>query len=200
MAIKTMSNSGGGDWSIGWKEVTLKEAKYGVYNGDTRYIDAWFEEYPETINLRMYEAKSKDTGEEFAIARLFRLANAGIIGEVQDSKGKKSLQYDDDAVGLNGKKVQVFFYKNEDGYFRVLNRVAPIVQEGEVLSYIEKDVDYWQKQAEKYYEEYKKPDEDANDTFEMTINEIKETLTETTSIPQENLVTNEVVTDEGVPF
>ena len=100
MAIKTMSSTGG-DWSIGWKEVTLKDAKYGMYN-DIRLVDAWLEEYPDTINLRMYEAKSKDTGEEFAIAKLFRLANAGIIGEVQDSSGKKSLQYDDEAANLNG--------------------------------------------------------------------------------------------------
>ena len=128
MAIKTMSSSGGGDWSIGWKEVTLKDAKYGKYN-DTRYIDAWFEEYPETINLRLYEAHAKATGEEFAIARLFKLANAGIIGEVQNSSGKKSLQYDDEAVNLNGKKLYVFFYKSEDGYFRVLNRVDPVVKE-----------------------------------------------------------------------
>ena len=113
MAIKTMSNSGGGDWSIGWKEVTLKDAKYGKYN-DVRYVDAWFEEYPETINLRLYEAHAKDSGEEFAIARLFKLANAGIIGEVQNSSGKKSLQYDDEAVNLNGKKLHVFFYKNEE--------------------------------------------------------------------------------------
>ena len=43
MAIKTMSASSTGSWSIGWKEVTLKNAKYGVYNGDVRYIDASFE-------------------------------------------------------------------------------------------------------------------------------------------------------------
>ena len=177
MAIRTMS-SGGGDWSIGWKEVTLKDAKYGMYN-DIRLVDAWFEEYPDTINLRMYEAKSKDTGEEFAIAKLFRLANAGIIGEVQDSSGKKSLQYDDEAANLNGKRLQVFFYKNEDGYFRVLNRVAPVVQEGEVISHTEKDVDYWKSQAEKYYNDYKKPSE-SNDVFdqasEMTVDEIKEVV------------------------
>lgn len=177
MAIKTMSSSSNGDWSIGWKLVTLKNAKYGTYN-DTRYVDAWFEEYPETINLRLYEAKSKDTGEEFAIARLFKLANAGIIGEVQNSNGKKSLQYDDEAVNLNGKKLHIFFYKSEDGYFRVLNRVAPVTQEGEVLSYNDKDVDYWKKQGEKYYEQYKKPAE-SNDVIEMTMDEIKETVSST---------------------
>ena len=179
MAIKTITSSSGSDWSKGWKEVTLKEAKYGMYNNDVRYVDAWFEEYPETINLRLYEAKSKNTGEEFAIARLFKLANAGILGEVQDSAGKKSLQYDDDAVNLNGKQIQVFFYKNEEGYFRVLNRVAPVVQSNEILSYNEKDVDYWKGQGEKYYEQYKKPSESNDEMLNMTIDEIKETITET---------------------
>ena len=181
MAIKTMSSSGGGDWSHGWKEVTLKNAKYGMYNNEVRYIDAWFEEYPETINLRLYEAKSKD-GEEFAIARLFKLANAGIVGEVQDSAGRKSIQYDDDANNLNGRRLQVFFYKNEEGYFRVLNRVAPVPQdvEGEILSFNHDDAIYWKKQAEKYYDQYKKPTESNGEMLEMTTDEIKETVTTST--------------------
>ena len=189
MAIKTMS-SAGGDWSIGWKEVTLKDAKYGMYN-DIRLVDAWFEEYPDTINLRMYEAKAKDTGEEFAIAKLFRLANAGIIGEVQDSSGKKSLQYDDEAANLNGKKLHVFFYKNEDGYFRVLNRVAPVVQEGDVVSFTEKDVDYWKSQGEKYYEQYKKPSE-SDDSFitGMTVDEIKEKVAEVSKVIETTTATS----------
>ena len=181
MAIKTMSSSGGGDWSHGWKQVTLKNAKYGMYNNDVRYVDAWFEEYPETINLRLYEAKSKD-GEEFAIARLFKLANAGIVGEVQDSAGRKSIQYDDDANNLNGRKLQVFFYKNEEGYFRVLNRVAPVPQdvEGEILSFNHDDAIYWKKQAEKYYDQYKKPAESNGEMLEMTTDEIKETINTST--------------------
>ena len=179
MAIKTMSNSGGSDWSHGWKEVTLKNTKYGMYNNEVRYVDAWFEEYPETINLRLYEAKSKD-GEEFAIARLFKLANAGIVGEVQNSAGRKSIKYDDDANNLNGRKLQVFFYKNDEGYFRVLNRVAPVPQDGEILSFSHDDASYWKKQAEKYYEQYKKPAESNGEMIEMTTDEIKETVTSST--------------------
>ena len=194
MAIKTMSSSGGGDWSIGWKEVTLKDAKYGKYN-DTRYIDAWFEEYPETINLRLYEAHAKATGEEFAIARLFKLANAGIIGEVQNSSGKKSLQYDDEAVNLNGKKLYVFFYKSEDGYFRVLNRVAPVVQEGEVLSYTEKDTEYWMSQGDKYYKQYKEPAESNGQILEMSADQIKEKVAEVADV----IETTTKTTDEP-PF
>ena len=179
MAIKTMSNSGGSDWSHGWKEVTLKNTKYGMYNNEVRYVDAWFEEYPETINLRLHEAKSKD-GEEFAIARLFKLANAGIVGEVQDSAGRKSIQYDDDANNLNGRKLQVFFYKNDEGYFRVLNRVAPVPQDGEILSFSDDDASYWKKQGEKYYDQYKKPAESNGEMMEATTDEIKETVTSST--------------------
>ena len=92
MAIRTTAMGQGGElWNHGWHEVTIKDAKYGVYNNEVRYIDMTFEEYPETLNLRIYEAKSK-TGEEFAIAKLFRLANAGIVGEVMDTSGKKMLQ------------------------------------------------------------------------------------------------------------
>jgi len=179
MTIRTMSTSSGGDWTHGWKTVTLKDAKYGTYNNEVRYVDAWFDEYPATINLRLYEARAKD-GEEFAIARLFKLANAGIVGEVADSGGKKMIQFDDDAVNLNGKQIQVFFYKNEEGYFRVLNRVAPVPQDGDVISFSEDDASYWKKQAEKYYEQYKKPAESNGEMIEMTTDEIKETVTSST--------------------
>ena len=163
MAIRTTAMGQGGElWNHGWHEVTIKDAKYGVYNNEVRYIDMTFEEYPETLNLRIYEAKSK-TGEEFAIAKLFRLANAGIIGEVVDTSGKKMLQFDDEATNLVTKKINIFLYKNEEGYFRVLNRIAPIVQEGEVLSYNENDLSYWKNTAEKYYEDYKKPSDSGVD-------------------------------------
>jgi len=161
MAIRTMTNSSGGDWTEGWKTVTLKEAKYGMYNNEVRYVDAWFEEYAPTINLRLYEAKAKG-GEEFAIARLFKLANAGIVGEVADNSGKKMIQFDDDAANLNGKQIQVFFYRNEEGYFRVLTRIAPVTQQGEFVSYDDNSVKYWKNQAEKYYEQYKKPSDSDN--------------------------------------
>ena len=49
------------------------------------------------------------------------------------------LQFDDEATNLVTKKINIFLYKNEEGYFRVLNRIAPIVQEGEILSYNEND-------------------------------------------------------------
>ena len=163
MAIRTTAMGQGGElWNHGWHEVTIKDAKYGVYNNEVRYIDMTFEEYPETLNLRIYEAKSK-TGEEFAIAKLFRLANAGIIGEVVDTSGKKMLQFDDEATNLVTKKINIFLYKNEEGYFRVLNRIAPIVQEGEILSYNENDLSYWMNTAEKYYEDYKKPSDSGVD-------------------------------------
>tara|TARA_Y100000310_G_C20382297_1_gene668718 strand:+ start:218 stop:745 length:528 start_codon:yes stop_codon:yes gene_type:complete len=164
MAIRTTSASEGGQYEPGWKEVTVKKASYGTWD-DNKYIDVVFEELPENLNLRVYEAFSKKTNEEFAVAKFFKLANAGIVEEVVDHNGKKCIRFDDDTAGLKGKRMFIYVYKNEEGYSRVLREIAPIPQnvEGEVLSYSDKDTEYWQKRAIKYYNEYKKP---AND--EMT--------------------------------
>jgi len=196
MAIRTTGMGGSSLWTHGWHLVTLKDAKYGVYNGDTKYIDANFEEYPDNTNLRVYEAKSK-TGEEFAIAKLFRLANAGIIGEVQDTAGKKLLQFDDEASNLNGKQIHVFLYKNEDGFFQVLNRIAPVAQEGEVISFNDNDVSYWQLAAEKYYEEYKKPSESSDDMLSMDIEDIAKALDSDNGTEK---VATETVESTDTPF
>ena len=180
MAVRTIGKTGGGGaWNHGWHEITLKDAKYGTYNDDVKYVDMWFEEYPSTINLRVYEAKAKN-GEEFAIARLFKLANAGIIGEVAGSDGRKMIQFDDDAKNLKGCKLNVFFYKNEEGFFRVLNRVAPVKQgtKGvDTLVYTEDDVAYWKNVGQKHYEEWKKPSNSDNGMLSMNTDEIKEVLT-----------------------
>ena len=156
MAIRTIGKTGGnGNWSHGWHEVTLKDAKYGVYNDEVRYVDMWFEEYPSTINLRVYEAKAKN-GEEFAIARLFKLANAGILGEVAGQNGRKMIQFDDDADNLNGKRLNVFFYKNGK-FTRILNQVAPMEFENVVETIGSDDVSYWKGRAEKYFKEWVQP-------------------------------------------
>ena len=83
MAIKTMSHSSGnGKWTEGWHTLTINDAKYGDWNGK-RFLDIFFEGYPNTFNLRVYEAVNNETHEEFALAKLFKLANAGIIDKVK---------------------------------------------------------------------------------------------------------------------
>ena len=150
MAIKTMSaaSGGGGKFSEGWHECTIKKAEYGNFerNDGTskRYIDVWFEDYPDNHNLRVYEATNKTTNEEFKLANVFRFANAGIVGVLKDPNGKHPLiQYDDDPKGLVGKVVNTFLYKETktgNNYTRVFDDIAPVSQEGEHLSYTETDV------------------------------------------------------------
>ena len=149
MAIKTMThNSGGGTWSEGWHQLTIEAAEYGDWNG-TKFIELWFEGYPKTFKLRVYEAHNKETHEEFALATLFKLANAGIIDKVKSPSGKEAIQYDDEASGLVGKQINGYFYKDGE-YVRVSDRIAPIAHQGNVLSYTEDDVHFWKGVTEKY--------------------------------------------------
>tara|TARA_R100001594_G_scaffold97288_2_gene131525 strand:- start:1723 stop:2298 length:576 start_codon:yes stop_codon:yes gene_type:complete len=144
MAVKTMSANSGGDGKFddGWHELTIASASYGNYKaatGDKRYVSLQFEGYPDNMDLRIYEVTNKTTGEEFKIANLFKYANAGIMGVLNDPTGKKPvIQYDDDAEGLVGKKVHILFYKERKtgkGYTRMFDTIAPVEQEGEHISY-----------------------------------------------------------------
>ena len=158
MAIKTMSAStgGGGNFSEGWHEVTITKAEYGVYKApdgnSKRYIDAWFDGYPDNMNLRIYETFNKKDNTEFKIANFFKYANAGIVGVLNDPTGKKPLiQYDDEATGLIGKVVNVYLYKETktgNNYSRIFDDIAPVVQEGEHLSFDAKAVEAVKKGVE----------------------------------------------------
>ena len=124
--ITVKKQTGGGKFTPGWKEVEITKAAYGDFNG-TKYIDCFFKDYPDSLNLRIYEKKGKD-GEEFAIGRLFRFANAGIM-------------------------VNVYLYK--DGkYSRVLSSVAPAEFTNELESFSSDDVVYWKGAAEKYFQNF----------------------------------------------
>ena len=149
MAIKTMSHStGDGTWSKGWHELTIDKAEYGDWNGK-KFLDVWFEGYPKNFNLRIYEAINKETHEEFALAKFFKLANAGIIDKIKSPSGKEAIQYDDDEKGLMGKLINAYFYKDGE-YTRISDRIAPVAQEGKVLSYTVNDVLFWKGVTEKH--------------------------------------------------
>ena len=159
MAIKTMSAStGGSKFDEGWHEVVISKAEYGNYESDVpgadkKYVDIWFEDYPDNMNLRAYEVFNKATNEEFKVANIFKYANAGIVGVLKDPNGKHPLiQFDDEAKGLIGKTINIYVYKeNKSGnkYSRVFDSIAPIVQEGEHLSFKTTDVDSIKSGAEK---------------------------------------------------
>tara|TARA_Y100001973_G_C5191490_1_gene331290 strand:- start:1482 stop:2006 length:525 start_codon:yes stop_codon:yes gene_type:complete len=155
MTIK--KGSGSGNFKPGWSEVTANKATYGTLENGSRYIDVWFETYPDSFNLRMY-AKTSKAGEEFAIANLFRFAQAGIT-EVVDSSNDNEVvvKIDDSAEQLIGKKFNIFLYKNSDGYYRVLQRIAPVEGENTLDTFTENDVNYWKGKAEAYFTEWVKP-------------------------------------------
>ena len=149
MAIKTMSNnSGNGTWAEGWHQLTIESAEYGDWN-DKKFLDIWFEGYPKTFKLRVYEAHNKETHEEFALAKFFKLANAGIIDKVKSPSGKEAIQYDDDSKVLAGKSINGYFYKDGE-YMRVSDRIAPVAHKGNVLSYNDDDVNFWKSVTEKH--------------------------------------------------
>ena len=159
MALKTMSVSeGSGQYTAGWHELEISKAEYSKWN-DKQVIDIWFKDYPEQFKSRVFSAFSKENNEEFAIARLFKIANAGIVSVLKDASGKHPvIQYDDEAEGLVGKKVNVFCYKQKgsDGkeYSNPFNRFAPVAQKGEHLSYSNDDVSFYKKNIEKACKEY----------------------------------------------
>ena len=158
MAIKTMAaSSGDGKWSEGWHKMFIKSAEYGDWNG-SKFIECKFDDYPANFTLRIYEQHNKETHEEFNICKLFKLANAGIIDKVKSPDGKEAIQFDDDPINLEGKSINLFFYKNAEGYNRMSDRIAPVEQQGKVLSYTKDDVFFWKQIAEKHYEERLKAD------------------------------------------
>ena len=101
MAIRTMTlSSGDGKWTTGWHQLTVTDVKPGVWEGPEKtkkFIDLFFDGYPETFKLRVFQAHNKENHEEFAIARFFKFANAGVIDIIKSSDGKES-------SNLNGTK------------------------------------------------------------------------------------------------
>ena len=155
MTIK--KGSGSGNFKPGWSEVTVNKAKYGSLENGSKFIDVWFDGYPDSFNMRMYAKKSK-AGEEFAIANLFRFAQAGIT-EVVDSASDNEVvvKIDDSAEQLIGKTFNIYLYKNSDGYYRVLQRIAPVEGENTLDTFTENDVNYWKGRAESYFTEWVAP-------------------------------------------
>jgi hypothetical protein len=167
MTVK--KGSGSGNFEPGWKQVKANKAAYGSLENGAKYIDVWFEGYPENFNLRMYAKTNKD-GEEFAIANLFRFANAG-IQEVVDSQSNSDVivKIDDSAANLVGQEFWIYLYKNEEGYSRVLQRIAPTEFDGSLDTFTESDVNYWKGRAEQYFNEWVKPNIGSS-TMEKTDN------------------------------
>ena len=119
IVVKKSSETG---FSEGWHEVKIENAVVGDYN-DSRYIDLHFEAYPESLKCRVWEARNQD-GEEFSISNMVRYTNPEILEELS-TDGELSANLDDSPAGLKGKKLQVLFYKKDNGYTEVFQKTAP---------------------------------------------------------------------------
>ena len=160
MAVKTMTqHTSTGLFDAGWHELVISSAAYDTWTGPDdkvkRYINLHFEGY-DNMDLRIYEAKNRETGVEFKVANLFRYACAGIIDVLNDPTGKNPvIQYDDEAENLVGTRINVFFYKEEgnDGkqYSRPFDTVAPVEQETKYVSWTADEVVKLKASAEKNF-------------------------------------------------
>ena len=150
----TVKTGGGSSFSTGWHTKLINKAEYGDFNG-TKYLDVWFDDFPESLNMRVYEKKNA-SGEEFAIGNLFRYANAGITSALEGANNTKVIKLDDSADALIGKNINVYVHK-EGKYSRVLNQCAPTEFENVVETFSADDVQYWKDRAEKYFKEYVQP-------------------------------------------
>tara|TARA_Y100000310_G_scaffold345062_1_gene461527 strand:- start:20330 stop:20848 length:519 start_codon:yes stop_codon:yes gene_type:complete len=150
----TLPKKGTGLWNEGWHELTISKATYGEWN-DSKYIDVWFDGYPDNFNMRVYSKVGK-SGEEFAIGNLFRFANAGISDALESAEGETVIKMNDDADELKDKTVNVYFYKSGK-FTRILNQVAPMPFTNIVEEFNDKDVKYFKGRAEKYFKDYIQP-------------------------------------------
>ena len=154
MRTLTIKKNNGSKFSPGWKQVEIIKAVYGDYNG-TKYLDVYFDDFPESLNMRVYEKKNSE-GEEFAIGNFFRFSNAGITSALEGANNTKVIKLDDSVEALIGKNVNIYVHK--DGkYSRVLNQCAPTEFENVVESFNADDVQFWKERAEKYFREYIQP-------------------------------------------
>ena len=184
MAIRTVTigSGSGADYVPGWKELTIKKAKYDSYNGK-KFMDVWFEDYPDNMNARVYETINKTTHEEFRISNWFRFANAGIQEVIDNGSKHPVVTYDDDPANLNGMTINVLFHKDpkEDKYTRIWREPAPVVMETDKLSYTEENVAFWKSRAERSLNTFQSMNGESPSSIETVIKSI--TDPPTTEVP-----------------
>ena len=151
----TLPKKGTGLWNEGWHTVKITKAEAGALDNGSKYVDTWFEGYPDNFNMRIYEKIGKD-GQEFAVGNLFRFANAGITDALESATGETVIKMNDDVAELVGKTVNTYFYK--DGKFtRILGQVAPVPFKNIVEEFTEKDVTYFKGRSEAFFSKWVEP-------------------------------------------
>ena len=148
----TIRRGGTTQYTPGWHTLTIKNAKYGKFE-ESRFIDVWFNDFPDTFKLRMSKKIGND-GEEFAIGQLFRFANAGITEALEGEGSNIIVKINDEADELKGNEINAYFYKDDKGYTSILPQVAPVTFSNVVEEFNEDDVTYWKNKAEAYFQNY----------------------------------------------
>ena len=177
MRTLTVRKGSGTNYTTGWHTLTISNAKYGDYNG-SKFLDIWFDTYPENFTMRVYEKMGKD-GEEFAIGQVFRFANAGITDGLDGPDGNVVVKIDDDTSHLKGKHINVYFHKDGE-YTRALRQCAPTEFKNIIEEFTESDVEYWKSRAEKFYTDYVK---NSSNGTTSTFSETNDTQPQTADIP-----------------
>lgn len=143
MRTLTIKKSTGVTFDEGWHEVVMNKAVPGKYAGEegTKYLDVFFDGFPETLKLRVHEKFNKETKEEFAVLNLYRFSNSGITEVLEGTDGNMTIGIDDEPEKLIGNKVNVFFYKNKEGYTNVSEIIAPAVFKNDLEEFDEAGVE-----------------------------------------------------------
>ena len=173
-----MTIRGGGRPTPGWHEVTIKKATFDTNDNDSTYLDIWFNELPETLNMRVYEAFDKQDN-EFAVGSIFRFANAGITEVLEGTGGDKVVKIDDSAEQMVGTRLNVLFYKDGE-YTRAYSSVAPTEFSNAMDTFTDNDVAYWKQKAETRFANYTPGNGTATTTVHVPVTEVKE---ETAELP-----------------
>ena len=166
MKTLTIKKQTGVSFGEGWHEVVMTKAAPGKYAGGegTKYLDVFFDGYPDSLKLRVHEKYNKETKEEFAVLNLFRYSNSGIKEILEGSDGSMTIGIEDEPENLIGNKVNVFFYKNKEGYTNVSEIIAPSVFKNDLEEFDEAGVERMKTSCEERIKRYlnNNPTKDSN--------------------------------------
>tara|TARA_Y100001938_G_C8010828_1_gene389909 strand:- start:388 stop:906 length:519 start_codon:yes stop_codon:yes gene_type:complete len=152
----TVKKTTGVSFGEGWHEVVMSKASPGKYSGGegTKYLDVFFDGYPDSLKLRVHEKYNKDTNEEFAVLNLYRYSNSGIKEVLEGSDGSMTIGIEDEPENLIGNKVNVYFYKNKEGYTNVSEIIAPSVFKNDLEEFDEAGVERMKTSCEERIKRY----------------------------------------------
>jgi len=156
MKTLTIKKNSGVSFQDGWHEVIISKTSSGKYEGgnQTKYLDVYFDGYPDTLKMRIHEKYNKSTNEEFAVANLFRYSNSGIKEVLEGTDGSMTIGIDDDPANLVGNKVNVYFYKNQNGYTDISEIIAPSIFKNELEEFDESGVERMKISSEERIKKY----------------------------------------------